>query len=186
MGGLELQQQWWEAPSHRSHHIWEPSRLLAPLSHWGLQDSISWVRRDLRASPPFSARFPQLVEVTVTLALLAATPHCWLIKTSYRLKTRHLSLLLLTQVSHILCVFDGDSEPQCKQRSLLPFSLIGIYFGPMLISALLGPFQVLPLTFPVLSTSPTFPHAPPSEGSSAPWVNQCPSLWSQTYRGPKS
>ena len=145
---MEWKQQWWEAPSHPSHHIWEPSRLLMPLSHWGFQDSISWMHPDLRVSPPSSAHFPPLVEVTVTLTLLAATSHCWLIKTSCQLKTQHLSLLLLTQVSHILYVSDGYSEPQCKQRSLLPFQLDrhsfwpNVHFSP--VEAFSGPASHLP------------------------------------------
>lgn len=55
-------------------------------------------------------------------------------------KNQPLSLVLLTQVSHILCVSGGYSEPQCKQRSLMPFGLVDIHSGPMLISAWLGPF----------------------------------------------
>lgn len=71
-------------------------------------------------------------------------------------KNQPLSLVLLTQVSHILCVSGGYSEPQCKQRSLLGRHS----FWPNVDLSLVGAFWIWPLNFPIPATPPAFPHTP--------------------------
>lgn len=153
-----------------------------PLRFPGL-NSISWVQVDLGVSPPSFAHYTSTVKAMVT-SFLASTSRCWFIWDFLSTKTPTSFTCAVDPQSHILCVSGGYSEPQGKQRSLLPFMLVRIDLDSMLISALLRPFWILPLTF--LYCPPTFPHAPWWLSSSVSWVNQYSNLWSQTYLGSKS
>lgn len=114
-------------------------------------NSISWVQVALGVSPPSFAYYTSTVKAMAT-SFLASTSHCWLIWDFLSTKTPTSFTCAVDPQSHILCVSGGYSEPQGKQRSLLPFMLACIDLGPMLISALLRPFWILPLTSPVLSS----------------------------------